>query len=66
MRIEAGMAAVEKLNKRYRLAKFRYHRTAGVEQMNMAYTADSTLRFTQRRSNLIANFAVTYLYNTFE
>ncbi|CAF4781925.1 unnamed protein product [Rotaria sp. Silwood1] len=62
LRSQAGLAAVEEINKRYSSARFTYQQTAQNMELHMSYSTDPTLRFAQRRGDTIGHASKTVLY----
>ncbi|CAF0995409.1 unnamed protein product [Rotaria sp. Silwood1] len=63
LRSQAGLAAVEEINKQYPTVRFTYQQTAQDMQINTSYSTDPAMRFAQQRGNTIAHPAVLYVWS---
>jgi hypothetical protein len=62
LRIQAGMAAVEKINEKNPSVHFTYQQTVENMQINTDWITDPTFRMAQRHKAPVANATVTVLY----
>ncbi|CAF3312108.1 unnamed protein product [Rotaria sp. Silwood2] len=59
LRSQAGLAAVEEINKRYRSVRFTYQQTAQDMDIDISYSTDPAMRFAQRRGHSIGHASKT-------
>ncbi|CAF1134215.1 unnamed protein product [Rotaria sordida] len=62
LRIQAGLAAVEEINKRYPSVRFTYQQTVQAMEIDTSYSTDPAMRFVQQRGNTIGHASITALY----
>ncbi|CAF2978052.1 unnamed protein product [Rotaria sp. Silwood2] len=62
LRVQAGTAAVQQINKQHPSVRFTYQQTAENMQINTSYSTDPVLRFAQRGKAPIGNASITMLY----
>ena len=62
LKSDAGMAAVQQLNDRYRSVRFTYQPTNENAQINMAASTDPAARYARRSGHPIANIPITNLF----
>ncbi|CAF1236543.1 unnamed protein product [Rotaria sordida] len=62
LRTEAGMTAVQEINRRNPSVRFTYHETLENMQMSLAWSNDPALRLATKNTIAIGNGTVTILY----
>jgi hypothetical protein len=64
LKTQAGMAAVQQLNERFRSVRFTYQQTAENMQINTSWNSDPLIRYAERQNpqGAVANAAITFLY----
>ncbi|CAF3702016.1 unnamed protein product [Rotaria socialis] len=65
LRVQAGMAAVEKVNEKNPSVHFTYQQTAESIEMDTSWSTDPGMRYINRRRAPIGHSSVTDLYITF-
>lgn len=62
MKVQAGMAAVQTINERFKSIHITYQQTGQDMQINTSYQTDPVLRYAQRGKPPIAHATITMLY----
>ena len=65
LKTQAGLAAVQELNERYKSVRFNYQQTADNMQIDTAQDPNPLIRYAQRNKLPIGNTLTTVLYITF-
>jgi hypothetical protein len=62
LKVQAGMAAVQQINERFKSVRFTYQETAEDIQINTSYETDPTMRYMQRGKPPVGHATKTVLY----
>jgi hypothetical protein len=63
LKTQAGMAAVQQLNERFKSVRFTYQQTAENMRINTSWNSDPLIRYAQKQNpQAVANAAITFLY----